>query len=220
VIGRAIYKLGLDRRKDPYAFYLIGRRDVMMVHIPKTAGTSIRNTLGMYPARKARPELGFKQHLTAKEIISIVGKPQWDQAFTFAMVRNPWDRMVSNYHYRKKKIGFVEKGWDIAFSDYVHGAIGQGELPYDPSSKFLMPQVEWLKDEQGEICVDFIGRYESVQSDFKSIKKKARRWAPDLFTHNQSTRKRDYKDYYDADTKKLVADFYKSDIEFFGYGFT
>jgi len=220
MIGRVLYRLGLDKRNDQYAFYLIGRRDVVMVHIPKTAGTSIRNTLGMYPADRSKPDPGFKQHLTAQEIIEVIGRANWDEAFTFAVVRNPWDRMVSEYHYRSRHKRFKENGWDISFEEYVRGTISDGALPFDPPHKFIQPQVAWLKDKQGNICVDFIARYEQLTTDFNTIKEKINRRSRPLQAHNRTSRNRDYTVYYSPELRDLVGAFYKEDIEYFGYAFT
>ena len=58
--------------------------DYSFVHINKTGGTSVVVALG----------LPFG-HLTAREKIEQLGRERWDGRFTFAFVRNPWDRVAS-----------------------------------------------------------------------------------------------------------------------------
>jgi hypothetical protein len=57
----------------------------IFIHINKTAGTSIIDVIG-------KP---FRKHLTSKEVIKVIGQKKWDAAYKFAVVRNPWDKVVS-----------------------------------------------------------------------------------------------------------------------------
>ena len=60
--------------------------DCFFIHINKTGGSSIRQALGV-------PQ----QHITASNLIKEVGLKRWKSRFTFSVVRNPWDRVVSLY---------------------------------------------------------------------------------------------------------------------------
>ena len=55
----------------------------IFIHINKTAGTSIGKAIG----------LPIKDHLTAQEVLSRIGKDRWDAAYKFTLVRNPWDKV-------------------------------------------------------------------------------------------------------------------------------
>lgn len=55
----------------------------------KTAGSSIERALG----------LSFQQR-TARELRDLVGRKRWEECFTFAFVRNPWDKVAWHYHFR------------------------------------------------------------------------------------------------------------------------
>ena len=61
-------------------------QNYIFIHINKTGGTSIERALG-----------GKFQHKTAREKIAELGEAVWQAKFTFAFVRNPWDKMVSQY---------------------------------------------------------------------------------------------------------------------------
>ena len=63
--------------------------NLIFVHIPKNAGTSIQEKFKMEQAGG---------HQTAEQMRT--ENPQlWKDYSSFCVVRNPWDRMVSNYYY-------------------------------------------------------------------------------------------------------------------------
>ena len=89
------------------------KREIVFIHIPKTAGTAIEIALGIKAAGGISEEAilwgeasqergGSKQHYTYEEILS--AKPHVKSWPAFAVVRNPWDRMVSLYHFLKQDI--------------------------------------------------------------------------------------------------------------------
>ena len=65
-----------------------GPRDFTFVHIQKTGGTSIRVALGL-------PKVPPGKHWSAARHRAALGREEWERRFTFAFVRNPWDRLVS-----------------------------------------------------------------------------------------------------------------------------
>ena len=82
--------------------------------------------------------------------------------------------------------------------------------------------LRWVLDEKGSILADFIGKFENLQCDFNSICEKIG-IPPSKLSHvKKSSQFRKYKHYtehYDDETRELVAEAYKDDIDRLGYKF-
>jgi len=87
--------------------------DFVFIHINKTDGTSIEAALGLR-----------LEHKTAQEKIHQLGLASWRNRFTFAFVRNPWDRVVSHYHYRVETNQTELATRTISFTEWVFRAYG------------------------------------------------------------------------------------------------
>jgi len=180
----------------------------VFVHINKTAGTSIGRAIG----------LSVKRHLTAKEIIAEVGKQNWDSAYKFTVVRNPWDKVVSLYEYRRKKNKTQIASRSITFTEWVKLTHGQNKNSfYNNNVKSFQPQVEWLKDDEGIIAIDFVARFETLHTDFEQIRTAIGNKT--YLSHLNASNRKNYKEYYTNETRKIVGRWCHEDIEIFGYTF-
>ena len=180
----------------------------IFIHINKTAGTSIGRAIG----------LPLKDHLTAAEIIDRIGKDKWDSAYKFTLVRNPWDKVVSHYEYRRKKNKTHIASRNVTFTQWVRMTYGEDKnLDFYDNPKSFQPQVEWLKDDQGRISIDFAGRFESIDRDFDHIRSVLGINA-DL-PHLNASKRAAYQSYYDDDTREIVGRWFCEDIEVFAYRF-
>jgi len=180
----------------------------IFIHINKTAGTSIGNAIG----------LPIKHHQTAREVIARIGRNKWDGAYKFTFVRNPWDKVVSHYEYRRKRNKTALASNEISFPDWVRKTYGPDKDPfYYNNPKAFQPQVEWLKDDDGKISIDFIGKFESIYEDFSQIRKVIGIDAE--LPHLNASKRSDYRHYYDDESRETVAQWFREDIELFGYRF-
>jgi hypothetical protein len=75
-----------------------------------------------------------------------------------------------------------------------------------------------LVDDNGELLMDFVGRYENLQDDFNSLR--AKLGITQTLPHLNKSNHRDYRSYYNDHTQQLVAEHFKADIELFGYSFS
>jgi len=183
-------------------------RSFIFVHINKTAGTSIGKAIG----------LAVKHHLTAKEIIARIGREEWDKAYKFTIVRNPWDKVVSHYEYRRKKNKTQIATRNISFTEWVTMTYGEDrDSFYYDNPKSFQAQVEWLKDDLGEISIDYIGRFESINQDFNHVKHII--GIDTGLPHLNASNRASFQSYYNDGTREIVAQWFREDIEAFDYRF-
>lgn len=198
----------------------------IFIHIYKTAGSSVRRSLSLYEhkskmrgvlqrvgivnAKEESQYKGIHVHSSAREIKENLPKMIYDTYFKFAFVRNPWDWQVSLYHYMlQTKVHFQH---DLAKSliDFEHYL----EWRINEDKNF---QKDFVTDLNGNLIVDFIGRFENIAKDFEYVSKKL-----DLrcaLPHVNKSYHRDYRTYYNERTQQLIYDHFREDIELFGYTF-
>lgn len=213
------------------------RHQAIFVHIPKTGGTSIEAALGMhgdrqdigivpYPNQEIDRERLYGrglQHLTAEGIRRELGdEAAFRSYFKFALVRNPWERLVSTCAWSGKKWALGHELGREEFDAFVrktHAASRAGfpaavaEVP----AVHVIPQSRFVLDTNGRSMLDFVGRFENLPQDWRVIRDRLGIDA-ELPTRMKS-RHWPYREYYDAETRELTAEIYASDIEAFGYQF-
>jgi hypothetical protein len=151
--------------------------------------------------------------LFPQKIRNNVGERQFNSYFKFGFVRNPWDRVVSLYR-RQEGLQMQDK---MTFDEFVEW------IKYS-SSTCIHPvphvnQLDWFVDPHGNVLVDFIGKFETLQNDW--VKIAAKLGLPQNLPHRNKNQKaiRKYTEYYSETTKKIIADKFRVDIEYFGYKF-
>ncbi|MCJ7499998.1 sulfotransferase family protein [bacterium] len=207
----------------------------LFVHIAKTGGTSVRAALAplrwrdpMYIPQFIASRLS---HATGHRIASklprhariIAAKemlPQelFDKLFKFAFVRNPWDLQVSSWHHlRRERPHLVENIPD--FPSFIRWKLDP-DRPYQYHiDTSIERQTDYLKDLDGTILVDFIGKYENLQGDYEEACRHIGIPAPPLPHKRQAKDREDYRNYYDADLAELVSNYFQKDIQAFAYTF-
>jgi len=178
----------------------------IFIHIPKTGGLAITKTILPTGTR-----LSEKCHETeCKSNLDF---------FRFAFARNPWDRFASMYLYFKK-FGQGKSSNDLhsgeivnRFDSFRNFTINLNNVYSEFKSSHWQSQTAWF-----ESRVDFIGRFESLQEDFNIVCGKIGIPKQKLPHENKSKHKH-YTEYYDDETREIVAEKYAKDIEYFGYKF-
>lgn len=204
----------------------------IFLHVPKTAGLSIREALKGYahepekfrierPAMlkdgKPNPVYDIWRvallHAKAQDVRKEIGEELYTGYYKFAFVRNPWDWHVSMFHFLKHMM-YKPVARLNSFEEYLEWVV-RSERPFPKgAAKF---QKEILTDRQGLLIVDFVGRYENLANDFAQVCRQLNINA-DLPRLNSSPHG-EYRAYYTDRTRDMVADYFKPDIELFGYTF-
>lgn len=205
----------------------------VFIHIPKTGGTSIESALGMFhrwqdentesmfgliqsPALKEKRWItDFLQHLSYSELATLVPSTTLARYFSFAWVRNPWERFASvycntdhNLIVRAAAQGVTLKG--LSFADFVAATEGISHV-------HLQPQHSFVLDSEGRMQVDYLGRFENLVEDFHCV---TRRLGLDIvLPHKNASRLSRYQDLYDSHSRRLVERRYGADIERWKYCF-
>ncbi len=200
----------------------------VFVHISKNAGTSITNTAGAL--------ISSAGHRTAENWVAENGS----SAPLFAVVRNPFDRVVSEYLYRRNRFLGGEKNPHLSnlgksFDEWVVSTYRDGEyrsrrfleaheVPYNGFNMindcliWFLPQTLWITDKDGKVLADDILRYETLVDDWDRFSKKFGINRV-LAQHNVSKRRRDYRPYYSPGSRQIVQEYFRVDFEAFDYTF-
>ena len=162
----------------------------------------------------------YQKHLAAELLREFVPAEVWSAYFKFAVVRNPWDRVVSLYTFHEDQFW----GDSTLRGHHDRGALFERCSTFDEFVRLLPflafpDQATFVTDDKGTIIVDFVGRFERLESDFALI---CRRLGVDGgLPHLNRTRRSGpgYRDYYTDETRSLVEQVYRRDVELFGYTF-
>lgn len=189
----------------------------IFIHIPKNAGTSIQKATGITQAGGHYEWWRFQRADPRK----------WEAYFKFAVVRNPWDRVVSNFLYAQMERSFwhaadgnarfgVHPDWDTLRGATFRQCVEQIATLRHPG---WLPQSHWICGPNGESMMDYLCRYEQLELDFAHVCRTLGVKA-ELPTINVSAgRGADWRHFYDAETEMAVRKHYAADIRLFGYEF-
>jgi len=174
----------------------------VFIHIPKTAGLSIRK--------------GVFEELPKDRFFGKI-PDQYLDYFKFAFVRNPFDRLVSCWRYTC----FERSRKNLSFLEFLKIAIDDN-IPYDrqrPWRCFIRHHaIPMTHPFNCLYLADFVGKFETLQEDFNIICAKIGIPQQQL-PHKNKSKHNHYTEYYDDETKQIVAKKYAKDIEMFGYKF-
>ena len=177
------------------------------VRVPKCGGSTITH----YLQKHARPT----HHEWAGS------HSGWQDYFKFAFVRNPWDRLYSCYN-NKVLMG------DVNCSKYLQ-AFAKTKPSFRDWIKEISREDNILKDRHFSPfhtllinkdfkSMDFMGKIENFKEDFNFVCDKIG-ISREKLPHKNKTKHKHYTEYYDEETKQIVAEKYAKDIEYFGYKF-
>tara|TARA_A100001015_G_scaffold74947_1_gene83181 strand:+ start:1094 stop:2683 length:1590 start_codon:yes stop_codon:yes gene_type:complete len=219
----------------------------------KTAGTTMQNVLSKICGEDDIITSGYDEgnrnidkscwdghpHPHLWDIKNLVGNDIWNDYYKFTFVRNPFDITVSRFFWNI--IGKGQKGYDTTKEDFkrwfkeytstniFHDAkyysvnlaypflvdmncMSQNNTPIYPSGKL-----------NRAINLDFVGRYENLQSDFNFVCDTLGLENLKLKDENTKTKTRknkiNYKEWYDEKMVEVMYSCFEKDFDLLGYEF-
>lgn len=149
------------------------RLRAVQVHVPRTGGQTVEAVLGCsYAAADMYGVAGDVElsHLTAVELAA-AAPAAWAAYFRFAFVRDPWDRVVSMYHYcGGRPLWAGPRAALLGFPAYVRALVATdpGRVSHT-AARHLLPQGAYLLGPDGAVLVDFVGRFECFERDLRAV---------------------------------------------------
>lgn len=208
-------------------------RRFIFVHIPKTGGTAL--TLS-YEARAATEDIligdtpkarkrvgrwkGIKtagrvwKHSTLADVVGLITPQDIEDFQTVTLVRNPWDRVVSYYHWLRGQ-NFAHPAVGLA---KLHGFTGFLNHPQTVAALGLWPYGAYMRRADGSEKPSRFIRLESLAQDLAPVEAHLG-FRLTLPRANESARQRDWRGYYSGADAALVADVCGEDIARFSYHF-
>ena len=195
-----------------------------------------------HPGKKSR---GYSRHLPLIPVRRRLGRKLWDAYFKFAVTRNPWDLVVSQYHWatrgdyadaykgrvRRSLKRFwayppkVRKNFRTLGTSLARTFLKMDVVKFDFLVRHMLRYYplndRFYFDRSGSVGLDFLIRYENLQDDYTSVCARIGippSKLPSLKTSTRSER-RHYSTHYDDRTQELVRKAYHRHIDQFGYRF-
>jgi hypothetical protein len=190
---------------------------IIFIHVPKAAGTSIAEAI-------YGRTLGHMRASTVRRICPRLSR----ELPTFAVVRNPWDRLVSAYHYaaqggtavggmrhrRRYRIPAFRSFPAFLEDWFAHQRLPACDFVFQPQHLYVCNRFR-----KRQLIVDFVGRVERMEEVCAFLETAVGKRF-EFGRSNASGRDADYRRYYSAQWMvDLVGDRYRQDIELFGYDF-
>lgn len=208
------YRLNRSLR-SPYSELEINNQ-LIFIHIPKAAGNALIKSLYGQSATGHDPLIRYKKYDSGK----------FNNFTKLAVVRNPWDKMVSSFFYLKQGgIGFFDLNFRnryLADVEDFESFIAKMQSDKSFENKILswihfIPQIEFITI-NGEVGVDILVKLEELDSNIDGICERLKIKSATLMKDNQSKRGK-YQDYYTTESRDYVASLYEQDIKVLGYTF-
>lgn len=199
----------------------------VFVHIPKTGGNSVAAALHPFATRGSWEGDCPEKHLTAWQIRQrFFQYHDWNDYFSFAFVRNPWELLHSDYWYCRSQVDRITGNPDRYVRHWAMKVLRVAKMSF---SEFV--HTHWSRSLcqtfcqcTGEDVVSFIGRFEDLANDFAQVCDSIGLSQPVQLVRQNTTLlagrpRHDYRLDYTPQLRDVVARRFAYDIDRFGYEF-
>ncbi len=223
-----------------YCMNCDNKNKLAFIHIPRTAGKSVRqafnlgwhdkkfNRMGTYACAHRRASLVWPENVI-------------DEFDTFSVIRDPWSRLVSLFHYyagRPDMKGPYDqlKKYNGNFSDFVFDLknlqISKSRVGAPKRTDVLPDNFNacryFICDDNNKVLIKNLINFKYLNDDLKRFAEKVNikvsfpleKHRKDLKPYPKlGLKHKNYKEYYNDKLVQEVYDFYKDDVEIFGFTF-
>lgn len=148
----------------------------------------------------------FYNHIPASDVKTFLGDEVWNSYYKFSFERNPWDRLVSAYFWRR----YQTKNDSLAFQDFL------AQQPPHLLSNYSIYSVD------GRVAADFVGRYETLLVDLRSVLDRIGIKEPvelPRLKGKARTDRRPYREIVTPDQQTFIAGHCRAEIALMNYTF-
>jgi hypothetical protein len=165
----------------------------------------------------------YFKHACARDIKRMMGDT-YESYFKFSLVRNPWDWVVSNYARNRRLHHCYVIGTPYGFDSRTPGRVPDCAKGMSFErwwlERFRPSKIALLTDATGSLLVDGVYRFESIDQAVGSIRRRLNvEFVPPRVDTRGERTSADYRDYYTEETRRLVAEHFREEIERFRYSF-
>jgi hypothetical protein len=192
----------------------------IFVHIMRCAGTSVEQWI-------CQSDWWFIEHQTKHLLTSqarSLYRDDWDSYFKFAIVRNPFDRMVSCQKRDAKHFGMsIDENNRLSFDGY-YAHFGR-EIVIEHDYRFSRREAV-VGPQHRRACVygnildetlDFIGKYENLENDLKYVGEMIGLKLPAPLPHLERSGNRIRAEDLHPQSRREIERLFRDDFERFGY---
>lgn len=162
---------------------LVANNRLLFIHVPKTAGTSVRRMLLPYSKNRgfsAGEAIGralnlrrdarrswYQMHDTAAFVIGQIGRAAWDTHVSFSIVRNPYTHAYSHWRYiqgyKYRRYQDIARAASLAeFLQLRLDHAGRRWQSRVAKFAYMGDQTSFISDEAGQICVTRTVAFEAL----------------------------------------------------------
>jgi len=201
-----------------HSLFYHNKNNLIYLKIGKTAGTSIYKGTLQEIVGKFEPSMNKKTNQDY-EWLQNLNQKILDECFCFCFVRNPFDRVVSVATYFKIKPDYFIDNYEkyVTTADNIKKPVN-GEIYSNNHIYFHSQPCSIYTHVNGKQAVDFIGKFENIQDDFKKMCELVGIEYKEL-PHMNKTKHGHYRKYYNDERIEKIGRIYSDDIKYFNYKF-
>ena len=206
----------------------------IFIHVSKCAGSSIETAFGIDISNISeennkrlfgwnKEHKIFLQHATPQELLDfgLINKETWNSYYKFIVIRNPWDRALSDYLWLSR-----EKNIEDSFENFVKRKGGfrkylENREMHIYRGDHLTPQANYFYLDQKRLQYDKVIRFENLNKSLSEVAKDLG-LTSSFFSKKVNVGNKSfphYSKFYSPKRKRLIEEEYQKDIELLDYSF-